>query len=74
MLCREPYRNSCCCQNLCGVKKWCRYQLKESNETVVEALRQRPQDWVDFMMQFEFGPEKPEPGRALKRTLTIALA
>lgn len=42
--------------------------------SVVEALRQRPQDWVDFMMRFELGLEKPEPGRALKSALTIALA
>jgi VIT1/CCC1 family predicted Fe2+/Mn2+ transporter len=42
--------------------------------SVVEALRQRPQDWVNFMMRFELGLEKPEPGRALKSALTIALA
>ena len=42
--------------------------------SVVESLRQRPKDWVDFMMRFELGLEKPEPGRALKSALTIALA
>ena len=42
--------------------------------SVVEALRQRPKDWVDFMMRFELGLEKPEPGRALKSALTIALS
>jgi len=42
--------------------------------SVVESLRQRPNDWVDFMMRFELGLEKPEPGRALKSALTIALA
>jgi VIT1/CCC1 family predicted Fe2+/Mn2+ transporter len=42
--------------------------------SVVQSLRQRPQDWVDFMMRFELGLEKPEPGRALKSALTIALA
>src|ERR1019366_3760175 len=42
--------------------------------SVVDALRQRPQDWVDFMMRFELGLEKPEPGRALKSALTIALS
>jgi VIT1/CCC1 family predicted Fe2+/Mn2+ transporter len=42
--------------------------------SVVNALRQRPQDWVNFMMRFELGLEKPEPGRAWKSALTIALA
>ena len=51
------------------------YGLTEGESaSVVEALRQRPQDWVDFMMRFELGLEKPEPGRALKSALTIALA
>jgi vacuolar iron transporter family protein len=47
---------------------------QDESATVVEALRQRPQDWVDFMMRFELGLEKPEPGRALKSALTIALS
>ena len=42
--------------------------------SVVDALRQRPQDWVNFMMRFELGLEKPEAGRALKSALTIALS
>ena len=51
------------------------YGLTETESaSVVEALRQRPQDWVDFMMRFELGLEKPEPGRALKSALTIALS
>jgi VIT1/CCC1 family predicted Fe2+/Mn2+ transporter len=51
------------------------YGLDETESAaVVEALRQRPQDWVDFMMRFELGLEKPEPGRALKSALTIALS
>jgi VIT1/CCC1 family predicted Fe2+/Mn2+ transporter len=40
--------------------------------TVVASLRQRPQHWVDFMMRFELGLEKPEPSRAWKSALTIA--
>ena len=41
---------------------------------LVEAFRARPEVWVDFMMRFELGLEKPEPGRALKSALAIALA
>jgi vacuolar iron transporter family protein len=41
---------------------------------VVEALSTRPEAWVDFMMRFELGLEKPEPGRALRSALTIAAA
>lgn len=40
--------------------------------TVVAALRQRPQAWVDFMMRFELGLEKPNPKRALISATTIA--
>jgi vacuolar iron transporter family protein len=51
------------------------YGLNETESaSVVSALRQRPQDWVDFMMRFELGLEKPVPGRALKSALTIALS
>jgi vacuolar iron transporter family protein len=51
------------------------YGLNETESvSVVNALRQRPQDWVDFMMRFELGLEKPVPGRALKSALTIALS
>jgi VIT1/CCC1 family predicted Fe2+/Mn2+ transporter len=42
--------------------------------TVVESLRQRPKDWVAFMMRFELGLERPDPSRAWKSALTIALA
>jgi VIT1/CCC1 family predicted Fe2+/Mn2+ transporter len=42
--------------------------------TVVESLRQRPKDWVAFMMRFELGLEQPEPSRAWKSALTIAFA
>jgi VIT1/CCC1 family predicted Fe2+/Mn2+ transporter len=41
---------------------------------VVDALRKRPGAWVDFMMRFELGLEKPDPGRALGSAVTIALA
>lgn len=39
---------------------------------VIEALRRRPEAWVDFMMRFELGLEEPEPKRALVSALTIA--
>jgi len=39
---------------------------------VVEALRKRPDAWIDFMMRFELGLEKPDPARALQSALTIA--
>ncbi|OIW10097.1 hypothetical protein TanjilG_21934 [Lupinus angustifolius] len=41
---------------------------------VVNALRNRPQAWLDFMMKFELGLEKPDPRRALYSALTIATA
>jgi VIT1/CCC1 family predicted Fe2+/Mn2+ transporter len=46
----------------------------EECTTVVESLRQRPKDWVAFMMRFQLGLERPEPSRAWKSALTIALA
>ncbi|MDX6611651.1 MAG: vacuolar iron transporter family protein [Blastocatellia bacterium] len=44
---------------------------KEETRPIVEALRQRPQQWIDFMMRFELGLEKPDPKRALVSALTI---
>jgi VIT1/CCC1 family predicted Fe2+/Mn2+ transporter len=41
---------------------------------VVDALRKRPEAWVDFMMRFELGLEKPDPRRALGSAVTIAAA
>lgn len=46
----------------------------EACAPVIESLRQRPKDWVAFMMRFELGLEQPEPSRAWKSALTIALA
>ena len=52
-----------------------RYGLTTEELTpIVEALRTRPQAWVDFMMRFELGLEKPDPRRALASAATIALA
>lgn len=43
----------------------------EEAAPVVEALRKRPEAWVDFMMRFELGLERPDPARALWSALTI---
>lgn len=40
-------------------------------EPVVVALKKRPQAWVDFMMRFELGLERPNPRRALTSALVI---
>ena len=44
----------------------------EQAQPLVAALRARPDAWVDFMMRFELGLEKPDPRRALASALTIA--
>ncbi|CAM9001125.1 unnamed protein product [Rhodiola kirilowii] len=41
---------------------------------VVNSLRKNPQAWLDFMMKFELGLEKPDPRRALQSAFTIAVA
>src|SRR5581483_7640071 len=46
----------------------------QESATVVEALSQRPDAWVDFMMRFELGLEEPDPKRALTSAGTIAAA
>lgn len=49
------------------------YGLNEvESAPIVEALRKRPQAWIDFMMRFELGLEEPDPKRALTSALTIA--
>jgi len=45
---------------------------EEHIEPVVEAMRQRPKQWVDFMMRFELGLEKPNPKRARVSAAVIA--
>ena len=39
---------------------------------IVDSLRTRPKQWVDFMMRFELGLEEPDPKRAVQSALTIA--
>jgi VIT1/CCC1 family predicted Fe2+/Mn2+ transporter len=44
----------------------------EESAPIVEALSNNPKKWVDFMMRFELGLEKPDPKRAFVSALTIA--
>lgn len=43
-------------------------------EPIAEAFRQNPKNWVDFMMRFELGLEKPDPKRAVRSAFTIAVS
>src|SRR6185295_12412740 len=45
---------------------------EEETWPIVQALRRQPKNWIDFMMRFELGLEKPEPRRALVSAVTIA--
>jgi VIT1/CCC1 family predicted Fe2+/Mn2+ transporter len=47
---------------------------REESTPIVEALSKHPKKWVDFMMRFELGLEKPDPKRAIISALTIAFA
>jgi VIT1/CCC1 family predicted Fe2+/Mn2+ transporter len=52
-----------------------RYGLTpEEVAPVVAGLRRRPGAWIDFMMRFELGLERPDPRRAVRSALTIAAA
>lgn len=49
------------------------YGLSEEQAApVVQALSEHPQVWIDFMMRYELGLERPDPKRALTIALTIA--
>ena len=47
---------------------------QEESTPVLNALKRKPQAWVDFMMRFELGLEEPDPRRARRSALTIALS
>jgi VIT1/CCC1 family predicted Fe2+/Mn2+ transporter len=44
---------------------------REETWPIVQALRKQPKHWIDFMMRFELGLEKPDPKRALVSAVTI---
>jgi VIT1/CCC1 family predicted Fe2+/Mn2+ transporter len=44
----------------------------DESTPVLNALKRNPTAWVDFMMRFELGLEKPEPQRARNSATTIA--
>jgi len=49
------------------------YGLTQSEiNPIIDALTRKPESYVDFMMRFELGMLKPEPGRSLTSALTIA--
>jgi VIT1/CCC1 family predicted Fe2+/Mn2+ transporter len=51
------------------------YGVKPEDSTrLVEALKKDPEQWVNFMMRFELGLEKPEPKRAVWSAATIAMS
>ena len=51
------------------------YGISETTQhAVVEELANNKQHWVDFMMKFELGLEKPDERRAAKSALTIGLS
>jgi VIT1/CCC1 family predicted Fe2+/Mn2+ transporter len=41
---------------------------------ILAAFEAKPKVWVDWMMRFELGLEEPDPRRALRSALTIAVA
>jgi len=47
---------------------------RASAAPVLNALKQNPTAWVDFMMRFELGLEEPAPNRAHRSALTIAIS
>src|ERR1700728_2609829 len=47
---------------------------RSESKPVLEALKRKPQAWVDFMMRFELGLEEPQRNRASRSAITIALS
>jgi vacuolar iron transporter family protein len=47
---------------------------KELQEKATEEISKDKKQWVDFMMKYELGLEKPDPKRATKSALNIGLS
>ena len=47
---------------------------KELQEKATEEIARDKKQWVDFMMKYELGLEKPDPRRATKSALNIGLS
>jgi VIT1/CCC1 family predicted Fe2+/Mn2+ transporter len=47
---------------------------KEMQEQAAEEIVQDKKQWVDFMMKYELGLDKPDPKRATKSALNIGLS
>jgi VIT1/CCC1 family predicted Fe2+/Mn2+ transporter len=47
---------------------------KELQDKATEEISQDKKQWVDFMMKYELGLEKPDPKRATKSALNIGLS
>jgi vacuolar iron transporter family protein len=51
------------------------YGLNSEHQTLIaNALAKDKHKWVDFMMRFELGLDKPDPNRAKKSALTIGVS
>jgi len=51
------------------------YGISDEEATpLVRALQRNPRAWVDFMMRFELGLERPNPRRALQSAVTIGVS
>jgi VIT1/CCC1 family predicted Fe2+/Mn2+ transporter len=44
----------------------------EHVKSILDHFEKKPKAWVDWMMRFELGMERPDPRRALRSALTIA--
>lgn len=47
---------------------------EELQEKIAREMAKRPKEWVDFMMRFELGLEKPDKNRAMQSAFIIALS